>query len=209
MTSEKLSRRTLVASAAAALPALALPAFALAAIPAPATAIPDPIDVRLMELGERLEALVIQRFELFFQWAPLMSAAHRTVEEKFGDEWRREKKKTAGSRLLDKLLVESGCNDIDDRGSAINEKMQPLIDEIKDMPAARSFSGLRAKALVVLNEARPVFASHEGALTFPEDDDGASESLFLAVAEVTGLMPMVRGIQERLAAQAGNDEGDS
>jgi hypothetical protein len=43
---------------------------------------------------------------------------------------------------------------------------------------------------------------------FSDYDDGASESLFLAVAEMTGLMPMVREIQDRLAAQASTEEGE-
>jgi hypothetical protein len=100
-----LSRRHLVTTAAA-LPALAVPALAvaLAAIPAPATAIPEPVDAQLIELGERLEPLLIQRFDLFLQWAPLMSAAHRTVEEKFGEDWWRGKTNKAADRLLHKLL---------------------------------------------------------------------------------------------------------
>jgi hypothetical protein len=196
-----LSRRHLVTTAAA-LPALALPAAALAAIPAPATAIPDPTDVQLIELGARLEPLLIQRFDLFLQWAPLMSAAHRAVEEKFGEEWSRGNKNKAADRLLHKLLEESGTDDIDDRVDALNEKMRPLIAKIKDMWPASSLGGLRAKALVVLDEARPASSSHSGELSFSDYDDGAAESLFLAVAEMTGLMPIVCGIQDRLAAQA-------
>jgi hypothetical protein len=154
----------------------------------------------LIELGERLEPLLIQRFDLFLQWAPLMSAAHRTVEEKFGEDWWRGKTNKPADRLLHKLLV--SCDDIDDRVDALNQKMRPLIDEIKDLSPARSLGGLHAKALVVLDEARPVSSSHGGELSFSDFDDGASESLFLAVAEMTGLMPIVRGIQDRLAAQA-------
>jgi hypothetical protein len=199
-----LSRRHLVTTAAA-LSAFAMPAAALAAIPAPATAIPDPIDSRLIELGERLEPLLIQRFECFLQWAPIMSGAHRAVEERFGDEWWRGKKKKAAERLLHKLLVST--DDIDDRVEALKEKMRPLIAEIKDLPA-RSLGGLRAKALVVLDEARPVMATHDGELKFSDYDDGAAESLFLAVAEMTGLMPMVSNIEDRLAAQASIDEGE-
>jgi len=42
-------------------------------------------------------------------------------------------------------------------------------------------------------------ASHEGAFDFPD----ASRSLFGAVAEMTGLTPMVRDIEARLAADVG------
>jgi hypothetical protein len=57
--------------------------------------------------------------------------------------------------------------------------------------------------------ARGVSGSHGGELTFSDDDGGASESLFLAIAEVTGLMPMVRGIQDRLAAQGADNDDET
>jgi hypothetical protein len=56
---------------------------------------------------------------------------------------------------------------------------------------------LRAKALVALWEAYPTHASHEG--TFEFRDDG-SRSLFEAVAVMTGLSPLVRKLEARLAA---------
>ena len=64
---------------------------------------------------------------------------------------------------------------------------------------------MRAKPLVALWEAIPAYASHAGAFDFPD----ASRSLFDAVAEITGLMPMVRELEARLAAdvvrQGGHD----
>ena len=79
--------------------------------------------------------------------------------------------------------------------SELERDMQPLAEEIMAAPAT-SLGGLRAKALVALWEALPDHASHEGAFDFPD----ASRSLFDAVAEMTGLTPMVRELAARLAA---------
>ena len=49
---------------------------------------------------------------------------------------------------------------------------------------------------MALWEALPVYASHAGAFDFPD----ASRSLFDAVAEMTGLLPLVRALQARLAS---------
>jgi hypothetical protein len=49
---------------------------------------------------------------------------------------------------------------------------------------------------VALWEALPANASHDGAFDFPD----ASRSLFDAVAEMIGLMPIVRELEARLAA---------
>jgi hypothetical protein len=79
--------------------------------------------------------------------------------------------------------------------SELERDMQPLAEEIIAAPAT-SLAGLRAKALVALWEALPANASHDGAFDFPD----ASRSLFDAVAEMIGLMPMVRELEARLAA---------
>src|SRR5262249_23765883 len=71
--------------------------------------------------------------------------------------------------------------------SELERDMQPLAEGIIAAPAT-SLAGLRAKALVALWEALPANASHDGAFDFPD----ASRSLFDAVAEMIGLMPMVR-----------------
>jgi hypothetical protein len=71
--------------------------------------------------------------------------------------------------------------------------MQPLAEEIIAAPAT-SLGGLRAKALVALWE---IHASHEGAFAFRDD---GSRSLFEAVAVMTGLSPLVRELEARLAA---------
>jgi hypothetical protein len=82
------------------------------------------------------------------------------------------------------------------RMSELERDMRPLAEEIIATPAT-SLGGLRAKALVALWEAYPTHASHEG--TFEFRDDG-SRSLFEAVAVMTGLSPLVRELEARLAA---------
>jgi hypothetical protein len=54
---------------------------------------------------------------------------------------------------------------------------------------------------VALWEALPASAFHHGAFEF-RDDGKASRSLFDAVAEMTGLVAMVRELEARLAADA-------
>jgi hypothetical protein len=190
-----LSRRHLVTTAAA-LPALAGPAIALAAIPAPTIAIPNPIDAQLIELGSQFEALLVQFFDCWFEWAPLMRAAHAAVEEKYGAQgWGLNK---AANRFFSRTLSKNGCGKVADRMDALGDEMYSLADEIKETPAFH-IGSLRAKALVMLWEARSPMASHDGELSFA-NDGGASEALFKAVAELTGLMPIVEGIRKKLAA---------
>jgi hypothetical protein len=82
--------------------------------------------------------------------------------------------------------------------SELRNNMQPLAEEIITAPVT-SLGGLRAKALVALWEALPASAFHH----FEFRDDGkASRSLFDAVAEMTGLVPMVCDLEARLAADA-------
>jgi hypothetical protein len=90
-------------------------------------------------------------------------------------------------------IQRNGCDVAQDRMSGLERDMQPLAEEIL---AAASLGGLRAKALLALWEALPDHAPHKGAFNFPD----ASRSLFDAVAEMTGLTPMVRELEARLAA---------
>ena len=80
----------------------------------------------------------------------------------------------------------------------VDEVTEVAAETIGEMEAA-SIHGLRAKALGVLWDVRPSGASHQGAFEFP-DDGGASRSLFDAVESLTGLIPLVREIEARLAA---------
>jgi hypothetical protein len=86
-------------------------------------------------------------------------------------------------------------------------KMEPIAEKIVETPAS-TLAGLRAKTLVALFEAWPGMADHEGELRMA-DDGGASRSLFMAAAELTGLTPMVREIEARLAADAPADQAQS
>ena len=92
-------------------------------------------------------------------------------------------------------IERSGCDVAQARMSELERDMQPLAEKIIAAPAT-SLDGLRAKALVALWEALPAHAAHQGAFDFPD----ASRSLFDAVAEMTGLLPLVRELQARLAS---------
>jgi hypothetical protein len=198
------SRRAILVGAAS-LSALALPTIAATApvLPAPAAS----PDADLIELGERYEKLFLDYMNATFQWAPLSRAAHAEVREKFKfAEWSElpEKQHRAAQRMLFRVTRRNGCNAANDRISALSDKMGPLTRAIIEASAS-SLAGLRAKVLVVLREVQPVFATHDGNFEF-RDDGGASRSLFDAVAELTGLAPMVREIEDRLAADATVEE---
>src|SRR6266478_1328018 len=139
------------------------------------------LDAELVALGERFEKLLLEYVDAWLEWAPLMRAARAEV----GDD----------IALLTTAIERAGCNAAQARMSELERDMQPLAEEIIAAPAT-SLGGLRAKALTALWEALPAHASHDGAFDFPD----ASRSLFDAVAEMIGLMPMVRELEARLAA---------
>jgi hypothetical protein len=139
-------------------------------------------DAELVTLGERFEKLLLEYLGSWLNWAPRMRAAHAEV----GD----------NTAALAAAIQHTGGDVAQARKSELERDMQPIAEEII---AAKSTSlvGLRAKALVVLWEAYPAHASHEGAFEF--SDDG-SRSLFDAVVVMTGLTPLVRELEARLAA---------
>jgi hypothetical protein len=91
---------------------------------------------------------------------------------------------------------------LDDAASArmwaLDDEKNPIAEKIMSLPVA-SIAGLRAKVLVMLWETLPIW-SNVGRLQFNPDDGGASEALFRAAAELTGLGLMVRDMEARLAA---------
>ena len=91
---------------------------------------------------------------------------------------------------------------LDDAASAriwaLDDERNLIAEKIMSLPVA-SIAGLRAKVLVMLWEALPIW-SNVGRLQFNPDDGGASEALFRAAAELTGLGLMVRDMEARLAA---------
>src|SRR5262249_28429976 len=119
--------------------------------------------------------------DAWLEWAPRMRAAHAEVRDNMA--------------ALAVAIQRTGCDVAQARMSELERDMQPLAEEVIAAPAT-SLAGLRAKALVALWEALPANASHDGAFDFPD----ASRSLFDAVAEMIGLMPMVREFEARLAA---------
>jgi hypothetical protein len=143
-------------------------------------------DAALIALGERFERRLLEYMDAWLAWAPLMRAARAEAESDL-----------AGFTVA---IQRNGCDAEQARMSELENDMQPLAEEIIAAPAT-SLDGLRAKALVTLWEALPAGAFHHGAFEF-RDDGEASRSLFDAVAEMTGLMPMVRELEARLAADA-------
>src|SRR5215468_3299108 len=128
-------------------------------------------DAALIALGERFEKLLLEHMDAWLEWAPRMRAA------------------------LAVAIQHTGCDVAQAYMSELERDMQPLAEEIIAAPAT-SLAGLRAKALVALWEALPAKASHDVEFDFPD----ASRSLFDAVAEMIGLMPMMRELEARLAA---------
>jgi hypothetical protein len=138
-------------------------------------------DTELIALGEQLEGLLHEYMDAWLEWAPRMRAAHAEAKD--------------NTSALATAIQRNRCDVAQTRMSELENDMQPLAEEIVAAPVT-SIGGLRAKALVALWEALPATASHQGAFDFPD----ASRSLFEAVAGMTGLLPLVRKLEARLAA---------
>src|SRR6266498_2517080 len=141
-------------------------------------------DATLIALGERFEKLLLEQMDAWLTRAPRMRAARAEDED--------------NTASLAVAIQRTGCDMVQARMSEVERDMQPLAEEIIAAPAT-SLGGLRAKALVALWEALPAHAFHHGAFEF-RDDGEASRSLFDAVAGMTGLTPLVRELEARLAA---------
>jgi hypothetical protein len=147
-------------------------------------------DAELTALGEQLERLLRVYMDAWLQWAPRMRAAHAEARD--------------NTSALAVAIQRTRCDAAQARMSELERDMQPLAEEIMAAPAT-SLGGLRAKALVALWEALPAQAAHEGAFDFPD----AARSLFDAVAEMTGLMPLVRELEARLEADVESKDVDA
>ena len=141
-------------------------------------------DADLIALGERFEKLLLEHMDAWLEWAPRMRAALAEVRD--------------NTAALVVAMRRNGCDVAQARMSELERDMQPLAEKII-AASATSLGGLRAKALVALWQAYPAHASHAGAFEFGDDGE-ASRSLFDAVAEMTGLTPMVRELEARLTA---------
>jgi hypothetical protein len=107
------------------------------------------------------------------EWAPLLRAARAEVREKLNyadrEDWEDSSERIREeARMLSLIARRNGCDAASDRMSALAEAIDPLADAIVAAEAS-TLAGLRAKALVVMWEARPSFAHHHGALEFPDD----------------------------------------
>ena len=138
----------------------------------------------LIALGERFEKLLLEYMDAWLEWAPRMRAALAEVRD--------------NTAALAVAIRRNGCDVAQARMSELERDMRPLAEKII-AASATSLGGLRAKALVALWQAYPAHASHAGAFEFGDDGE-ASRSLFDAVAEMTGLTPMVRELEARLTA---------
>ena len=134
--------------------------------------------------GERFEKVLLEYMDAWLEWAPLMRTARAQVDDDIA--------------VLITAIEHTGCDAAQARMSELERDMQPLAEKIM-AASATSLGGLRAKALVALWEALPAHAFHHGAFEF-RDDGEASRSLFDAVAGMTGLTPLVRELEARLAA---------
>ena len=141
-------------------------------------------DADLIALGERFEKLLLEHMDTWLEWAPRMRAALAEVRD--------------NTAALAVAIQRNGCDVAQARMSELERDMQALAEKII-AASATSLGGLRAKALVALWQAYPAHASHAGAFEFGDDGE-ASRSLFDAVAEMTGLTPMVRELEARLTA---------
>ncbi len=197
------SRRSVVAGIAGALPAAAIGA-------APTLASPD---ADLIELGQQLEQALVAYFEASCDWAPRLCEAHRKVHERFGQHPWMTDPDSSQRKAVDALFTEAQeANNFDeasDRMEAASEQAMELCERIAEFEA-ETVEGLRAKALVVLFEMRPISASETNSWQWPEDG-GATHSLFRTVARLTGLTAFVDHYEEKfdqVAAEIERDGGD-
>ena len=141
-------------------------------------------DAELIAIGEQFEKLLLEHMDAWLEWAPRMRAALAEVRD--------------NTAALAVATQRNGCDVAQARMSELERDMRPLAEKII-AASATSLGGLRAKALVALWQAYPAHASHAGTFEFGDDGE-ASRSLFDAVAEMTGLTPMVRELEARLTA---------
>jgi hypothetical protein len=143
---------------------------------------PVATDGELIALGERFEKLFLEYMDAWLAWAPRMRAALAEARD--------------NTAALAVAIQRNSCAVPQARMSELESDMQPLAEEIIAAPAT-SLGGLRAKALVAISgrHFRPT-PPMRARLNFRD----ASRSLFDAVAEMTGLMPMVRELEARLTA---------
>ena len=156
------------------------------------------------EAGAQFERSLVEYVGAVLGWARLHRAAEATHREKFGtgyysnltDEGR------AKFAAFEEMLASNGCDQASQKEVDLHEIMTPLAEKIKGAPVA-GMADLRARTLVSLWEALPSDAYNEGELNFySEYDGGAIRSMFDAAVTLTGLRPLVTGIEERLAAGA-------
>jgi hypothetical protein len=165
----KLSRRSLVASAAA-LPALAVPAVAVAA-----ELDRHHPDAELIKLAEAYERLVRVRAPLLADYNERWLAAINSLKGRdlTGPEYEAE---------MSRLWVESGSEKAHEKVEPLDDQLYDLALKIIDAPV-HTVAGLRAKVVLVLDTEAPLWDGP------PEDldwDKRALRNLIEAVCSVGG-----------------------
>jgi hypothetical protein len=154
-------------------------------------------DAEIIAAGAAFETLFNKYLDLRFVWARLMREAGAEMEAKYpkaNDSFNSPK-----WAFKSQALERNGGRDVSERLSVISDEMLPLESLIRDA-ATITVEGLRAKMLVAVRDCLPIRATHNGYLTF--EDDQSHWSLFNGAAAVTGLSETVASICERLEADA-------
>jgi hypothetical protein len=159
------------------------------------------------EAGAQFESLIVEYVDIGLESARLHRAARAVHREKFGAH--RDDNLTSEGRArwaaLEEMFASNGHDQASQREVDLHEIMTPLAEKIKGAPVA-GMADLRARTLVSLWEALPSDMYNEGDLNFySEYDGGAIRSMFDAAVTLTGLRPLVTGIEERLAAGSAAD----
>jgi hypothetical protein len=154
------------------------------------------------------EELFKKWLPVWFTWARLRREAQDEAEAKFGEEdintaaWNEPLIATAPATMfLMEVIDRNGCARAGQEDAEIFYKMDAIADRIREAEVT-SIAGLRAKCLVALLDFWPMFAGHDGNLSF---DVAANShfSVFAATVAVTGLGDFVGEIDKRLKADAG------
>jgi hypothetical protein len=164
----------------------------------------DTAPTELTKIGERLEPLIREYFELSIAYRPIECAATVETNRKVGGNWRAMARvKDGGSasiydEIYSKTKEAMQASAIDDRKDAVFEAIESLFDRAVSLPVT-SMSDLRVQTLCHLFEHRPTFI-HGDELSF--EGEQYDRALFDGAAVMTGLASYVQDLEARFAADA-------
>jgi hypothetical protein len=148
-----------------------------------------PGDAETVAAAEEFEPLLRKYIPAYFEWTKLSRAAHAEAREKFGDDYSSDgwSKPLAGTSPGTAFLYEAhkrnGCDQASRATGVLREEMEPLAEAIRDADIT-TIVGLRAKTLVAIWDALPMYSGHDG--VFDLDDERIHWSLFSGAIAVTG-----------------------